>query len=138
MNGKAQQGGSPGGGSGQGDPDRGGEGLEARLKRLEASLAERKPKPEPADDERAARTGYAQAVKLSSEFIAAVAVGFALGFGIDRFLGTKPWGMIIFLLLGFCAGVLGVMRSAGVLAEQPYVGRGGGADRDDNGRGQRG
>lgn len=139
MNGKAQQGGSAGGGDGHGDPGGGGEGLEARLKRLEAKLAERKPKPGPADDEqRAASTGYAQAVKLSSEFIAAVAVGFAIGFGIDRFLGTKPWGMIVFLLLGFGAGVLNVMRSAGVVAEPSYPTRGGGAGGDNNGRGPRG
>lgn len=129
MNHKAQQGGSADGGHGRDDPDKEGKGLEARLRQLEANLAERKPKPEPADDERAA-TGYAQAVKLSSEFIAAVAVGFAIGYGLDRFAGTKPWGMIIFLLLGFGAGVLNVMRSAGVVArpalpERRRPGRGG-------------
>ncbi|TIS88531.1 MAG: ATP F0F1 synthase subunit I, partial [Mesorhizobium sp.] len=31
--------------------------------------------------------------------------------------GTSPWGLIVFLLLGFGAGVLNVMRSAGVVAE---------------------
>jgi ATP synthase protein I len=30
-------------------------------------------------------------------------------------LGTSPWGMIVFLLLGFAAGVLNVMRAAGVV-----------------------
>lgn len=36
---------------------------------------------------------------------------------LDRLIGTSPWGMIIFLLLGFGAGVLNVMRSAGVVAQ---------------------
>ena len=31
--------------------------------------------------------------------------------------GTSPWGLIIFLLLGFVAGVLNVLRSAGLVAE---------------------
>jgi len=37
---------------------------------------------------------------------------------VDRLAGTSPWGLIIFLLLGFCAGVLNVLRSAGLVAEQ--------------------
>ena len=40
-------------------------------------------------------------MKLSSEFIAGVAVGAGLGWGIDRLAGTSPWGLIVFLLLGF-------------------------------------
>jgi ATP synthase protein I len=123
MNRKAQQGGSANGGNGRDGSDKEGQGLEARLRQLEASLAARQPKPEPAGDESSA-TGYAQAVKLSSEFIAAVAVGFAIGYGLDRFVGTKPWGMIVFLLLGFCAGVLNVMRSAGVVARPTLPKRG--------------
>ena len=66
---------------------------------------------------RAAHTGYGQAMKLSSEFIAGVAVGAGLGWVIDRLAGTSPWGLIVFLLLGFGAGVLNVLRSAGMVAE---------------------
>lgn len=58
----------------------------------------------------------AQAVKLSSEFIAGVVVGAGLGWGIDQVAGTSPFGMIIFLLLGFCAGVLNVLRTVGAVA----------------------
>jgi ATP synthase protein I len=43
-------------------------------------------------------------------------VGAGLGWLIDRGLGISPWGLIVFLLLGFAAGVLNVMRSAGVVA----------------------
>ena len=45
----------------------------------------------------------------------AVLVGAAIGWLIDRGLGISPWGMIVFLLLGFAAGVLNVMRAAGVV-----------------------
>ncbi len=61
--------------------------------------------------------GYAQAFKLSSEFIAGVLVGAAIGFLLDQWAGTKPWGLIVFLLLGFGAGVLNVLRSVGKVAE---------------------
>ncbi|WP_346899667.1 AtpZ/AtpI family protein [uncultured Roseibium sp.] len=63
-------------------------------------------------------TGYAQAVKISSEFIAGVLVGAGIGWVADEWLGTSPFGLIVFLLLGFAAGVLNVMRSAGLVANQ--------------------
>jgi len=75
-------------------------------------------------EEKAARkpqsssSGYAQAMKLSSEFIAGVLVGAGIGWVADQWLGTAPFGLIVFLLLGFAAGVLNVLRSAGVV-EQP-------------------
>ena len=43
-------------------------------------------------------------------------VGAGIGWLLDRWLGISPWGLIVFLLLGFAAGVLNVMRSAGVVA----------------------
>ena len=63
-------------------------------------------------------SGYAQAMKLSSEFIAGVLVGAGIGWVADEWLGTSPFGLIVFLLLGFAAGVLNVLRSAGVVQEQ--------------------
>ena len=42
-------------------------------------------------------------------------VGAGIGWLLDRWLGISPWGMIVFLLLGFAAGVLNVMRAAGVV-----------------------
>lgn len=100
-------------------PDIRDDDLERRRRALEASLATRAPARN--GDEGAkpgGTTGYGQALKLSSEFIAGVAVGAGLGWFVDRLAGTTPWGLIIFLLLGFCAGVLNVMRSAGLVAEQ--------------------
>ena len=61
--------------------------------------------------------GMAYALRLSSEFIAGVVVGAVIGYTIDTLAGTSPWGLIIFLLLGFVAGVLNVLRSAGLIAQ---------------------
>ena len=54
----------------------------------------------------------ARGFQLSSELIAGVVVGAGIGWGIDRLLSTSPFGMIVFLLLGFPAGVVNVIRSA--------------------------
>jgi ATP synthase protein I len=70
------------------------------------------------DEARAKASAMAMGLRLSSELVAGVLVGAALGWGFDRLLSTSPWGLILFLLLGFIAGVLNVMRAAGVMAKQ--------------------
>jgi ATP synthase protein I len=106
----------PGGGRAASGRD---EDLERRRRDFEASLAARRPERRGSGQgaERGGVAGYGQAFKLSSEFIAGIAVGAGLGWVIDGFLGTSPWGLIIFLLLGFAAGVLNVLRSAGTVAQ---------------------
>jgi ATP synthase protein I len=104
------------------------ESLEQRRARLAAELAVvRKEAAEEtvrAGQSEESRRGFAQAMKLSSEFISAILVGAMLGYLLDRFAGTGPWGLIILLLLGFLAGILNVLRSIGVVA-QPQTGKGG-------------
>ncbi|MCF3643023.1 AtpZ/AtpI family protein [Rhizobium sp. TRM95111] len=103
------------------------ESLEERMQRLDAELAKRRADDDSDDaaEQKAAdsRKGYAEAMKLSSEFIAAIIVGALLGYLLDHFAGTGPWGMIVLLLLGFCAGVLNVMRAAGLVASPHPVDR---------------
>jgi ATP synthase protein I len=70
------------------------------------------------DAAQAKANAMAVGLRLSSELVAGVLVGAALGWGFDRLLSTSPWGLIVFLLLGFTAGVINVMRSAGVMAKQ--------------------
>ena len=105
-----------------GDRDRSSEeaALSERLGSLNQRLSEvrdRRIKTEqPAGDgeDRAARaSAMALGFRLSSELIAGVAVGAGIGWGFDRLLSTSPFGFIVFLLLGFVAGVVNVVRSAG-------------------------
>ena len=70
------------------------------------------------DAAQAKASAMAVGLRLSSELVAGVLAGAALGWGFDRLLSTSPWGLIVFLLLGFTAGVINVMRSAGVMAKQ--------------------
>ena len=57
-------------------------------------------------------SGMARGLRLSSELVVGVLVGAFIGWGIDKLLSTSPWGMIVFLLLGFAAGVRNVIRAA--------------------------
>jgi ATP synthase protein I len=59
-------------------------------------------------------SAMARGFRLSSELVAGVVVGAVIGWGIDRLLSTSPWGLVVFFLLGFVAGVLNLMRAAGV------------------------
>jgi ATP synthase protein I len=65
------------------------------------------------------RQGYGLAMRLGADFVAGVVVGAAIGWGVDRLFGTSPWGLIVFLLLGFVAGILSVLRSAGLVKQGP-------------------
>jgi len=62
----------------------------------------------------------ARGLRLSSELIAGVLVGAVLGWGFDRLLSTSPFGFIVFFLLGFAAGVMNVVRSAGMAPDQTH------------------
>jgi ATP synthase protein I len=52
------------------------------------------------------------AMRFGGEFGAAVLVGALLGYGVDYFLHSQPWGLIIGLVLGFATGVVNVVRTA--------------------------
>lgn len=62
--------------------------------------------------------GMALALRLASEFVAGVLAGAALGWVIDRLAGTSPWGLIVFMLFGFAAGIFNMMRASGVFKTQ--------------------
>jgi ATP synthase protein I len=93
--------------------------LSARLKRLGERLnqASRPSENVPSPRTRADPSALARGFRLSSELVAGVVVGALIGWLLDRWLGISPWGMIVFLLTGFAAGVLNVMRAAGVVPD---------------------
>jgi len=49
---------------------------------------------------------------IGFEFIAAVAVLAAIGLGIDKWLGSNPWGVLAGCVLGFVVGLTQLVRSA--------------------------
>ena len=58
------------------------------------------------------QTALGLAFRVSVELVSAVAVGLAIGWGLDYLLDTKPWLMVVFIVLGGAAGVMNVFRLA--------------------------
>ena len=50
------------------------------------------------------------AFRIGTELVVAVFVGGAIGFFLDHWLNTKPWLLIVFLLLGNASGLWNVFR----------------------------
>ena len=55
--------------------------------------------------------GIGLALRIGTELVAGLAVGVAIGLGLDWWLGTKPWLMIVFFFLGAGAGIVNVYRT---------------------------
>jgi ATP synthase protein I len=47
--------------------------------------------------------------------VASTAIGLAIGYGLDRWLGTSPWLTLIFTIFGIAAGFLNLFRDVGLL-----------------------
>jgi ATP synthase protein I len=54
----------------------------------------------------------ATGLRMSVELVAGVVVGVLLGLGIDRWLGTKPWGLVAMAFVGAVAGFMNIYRIA--------------------------
>lgn len=71
-------------------------------KQIKAARAEYKEDYEPAQTE-GIETGSGS--NIGYEFLAYVISGGLIGYAIDYFAGTLPWGLILFIILGFVGGV---------------------------------
>ena len=57
-----------------------------------------------------ALTSSQLAMRVGSEFFSGIIVGVVFGYGIDHIFGTKPWGMVVMILLGFMAGFRNIFK----------------------------
>jgi ATP synthase protein I len=63
------------------------------------------------------------AFRIAIELVAALGIGLAIGWGLDRVLGTRPWGLIVFFFIGAAAGMLNVFRAAKDIGRGPPPGQ---------------
>ena len=63
------------------------------------------------DDTEVPRGPLGLAFRIGVELVSALAVGVAIGYGLDLWLGTKPWLMIVFFFLGAGGGILNLYRA---------------------------
>ena len=88
--------------------------IRQRLDSLGEQLAEAKGRhaPAPGPEPQGQGAALGQALRLGIELVAGVAVGGFIGWWLDRFLGTAPLLMVVFLGLGAAAGIMNVVRTA--------------------------
>ena len=60
--------------------------------------------------QQADKTGLSFAVRVGTEFVAALLIGVGIGYFLDDWLNTKPIFLIIFFLFGAAAGFMNVYR----------------------------
>ncbi len=81
--------------------------FDARLRAARAKQVERVAGPVG----RSRQSGLGFAFRIGTELVAGVVVGVAIGLGLDYWLETRPWFMILFFFLGAGAGMLNVYRT---------------------------
>jgi ATP synthase protein I len=101
--------GNPKDGNGGGD-------LSERLRRLDEKLdaleaRERQNQSVPVAGA-ADRSGIAKGLRFSAEIIGGAVTGFLIGWVFDRLTGLSPLGIIFFILLGFVAAIINIIRTA--------------------------
>lgn len=85
--------------------------LEQRIEALKEAQA-----PKPRVDEHYSQAQLAW--RMVIELVAGLGIGFAMGYGIDLLLGTKPVFMVVFLFLGLAAGIRTMISSAREVQEK--------------------
>lgn len=89
---------------------------EDRMAALEARIAAAKSRSEPKRTEVEEHHSQAQlAWRMVIELVAGLGIGFGIGYGLDVLLGTTPWLMVVFVILGLIAGIKTMIRSANEL-----------------------
>ncbi len=94
--------------------------LKARLARLKSAIgqetasfeAEKKSAEGGGDSDHGTGRAMGVGMKVASELVANVLVGGLIGYYFDKWLGTEPAFLLIFLLLGVASGFWNVYRIA--------------------------
>lgn len=85
----------------------------ARLKALEARINAVKGKSVKARSEGGKAFSQGEmAWRMVIELVSGMLLGLAIGFGLDYLFGTQPIFLVVFVLLGFTAGVRTMLKTA--------------------------
>jgi ATP synthase protein I len=89
--------------------------------RIDKARSERVARQPATVDRSTMQRGLGPGLRIGIELVVAIAVATGLGWAIDRWLGTKPWGMIVLFFLGVGVGMLNVYRAVtGITAPVGY------------------
>ena len=82
--------------------------LDARLR----AARERETKPAGDGPRGGTTSGIGIGLRIGVEMVAGLGVGLAIGWGLDKWWGTRPIMMIVFFFLGAAAGILNAYRAS--------------------------
>jgi len=68
------------------------------------------------DEEPSILRQLARLSTIGVTLVAATTIGLAIGYGLDRLLGTDPWLTMLFTLFGIIAGFLNLFRDVGMMS----------------------
>jgi ATP synthase protein I len=94
------------------------EAFKSRAGEIDRRLSEAKARYAPKPDLRQRGQAMGQGLKIAVELVVGVGFGAIVGWWLDDVLGTRPWLMIVMVLLGFGAGMLNIIRTAQRLQAQ--------------------
>ena len=90
------------------EPDRDFDPLKHLEERIDAAKQVHDTVPKTEEHYSAAHVGW----RMVTELVTGLGIGFGIGYSLDITIGTAPFMMVIFTLLGFAAGIKTMMRSA--------------------------
>lgn len=79
--------------------------IEEKIKNLEGRLDQFKKEGIEEEQEYQQDQETKKQSRAGSEFLASIVAGGLLGFGIDYFFNSAPFGILFFMLMGFVSGV---------------------------------
>ena len=88
-------------------------GLDKRLAAARARQEARR-----SDGEKQGPSGIGTGMRIAVDLVAGIAVGVVIGLSLDRWLGTTPWLLVTFFVLGAGAGIRNVFRTASRFEEE--------------------
>ncbi len=83
-----------------------------RLRRLDERIATARGKDKTGSTAADKYTQANIAWRMVTELVAGIVIGLGIGLGLDALFGTKPFLLVLFILLGFAAGVKVMLRTA--------------------------
>ena len=86
--------------------------IKEKIKKIESDMGIKKE----VQDKKVSSLGIA--MKMGTEFVAAVFVASFMGFYIDKWLETTPVFIIIFFIIGSVAGIFNVVRSSKMINKE--------------------
>ncbi len=107
--------------------------LDARLKRARGAAPGRVRDA----DARERGKGLSLALKIGVELVASLAIGVGIGLLLDGWLGSAPWMLVVFFMLGAAAGMLNVYRAMAGMSHSVGYASERRKDREAGSRGER-